>query len=75
MPLRMAVVGESMATGPPSMRIVPEVGRRSPKIVSATSVRFEPTSPAMPTISPFRTSNDTLEKVPFSDRFFTASAT
>ncbi len=64
-----------MAARMPSIRISPDVGRLNPKIVSATSVRFDPTSPAIPKISPARTSKDTSENTPSSDRPMTETAT
>ena len=74
-PRSIAAAGESMSTGTPSMRMSPDVARLRPKIVSASSVRLDPTSPAMPRISPARTSNDTSENVPSSDSPFTESST
>ena len=62
MPRSQAWRGEVMATGRPSSSIVPAVAGVMPKMVSATSVRPEPTRPAMPRISPRRSSKETSRK-------------
>ena len=46
------------------MAIRPAVGGERPKHACAISERPEPTSPAIPTISPARNANETLEKAP-----------
>jgi len=51
-PWRMACCGRRIWTGWPSSRISPPVAGCAPKIVSASSVRPAPTSPATPRISP-----------------------
>ena len=51
---RAPAAGLRIVTGLPSSRISPEVAGVMPKMVSASSVRPEPTSPAMPRISPAR---------------------
>ena len=75
MPWRMAVRGESIVTGWPRIEICPEVAGVTPKIVSATLLRPEPTSPAMPRISPVRSSNEMSWKTPSRVRFSTLSTT
>ena len=58
-----------MRTARPLRRIAPPEERRSPKTVSATSVRPEPTSPAIPTISPARRENETSRNRPAAESF------
>ncbi|MCY1239616.1 hypothetical protein D9M72_524210 [compost metagenome] len=54
---------------------MPELAGVTPKSVSATFERPEPTRPAMPRISPARTSKETSRKTPSSVRFFTERTT
>ncbi len=68
-------LGESIATVWPLIQISPEVAGVTPKIVSATLLRPEPTRPATPRISPARTSNETSWKTPLRVRSLTDSTT
>ena len=52
MPRSRACAGEVIVTALPASVIEPAVAGVTPKIVCASSVRPEPTSPAMPRISP-----------------------
>ena len=54
MPRCFASDGLAIVTGLPSTRIVPASAGVIPKITSASSLRPEPTSPAIPRISPAR---------------------
>ncbi len=56
MPLATASPGERMETRRPRTSIVPLWISSAPKIARAVSVRPEPISPAMPRISPSRSS-------------------
>ena len=64
---------ERIATLSPSIRISPALAGVTPKMVSATLVRPEPTRPARPRISPRRSENDTSRNTPSSVRPRTSS--
>ena len=53
-----------VANGNIDMAMLPAVGGARPKQACAISERPDPTSPAMPTISPARSANVTFEKAP-----------
>ena len=68
MPLAMASAGEPIFSSRPSRMIRPAVSVSTPKMARATSVRPAPTRPAMPTISPRRTSKLTSSMPASEDR-------
>ena len=69
----MASLGERMRTDWPRTRISPVSGGSAPKMERSSSVRPLPTSPATPTISPGRTSNEIPRRWPLRPRSLTDS--
>ena len=63
-PERIAWRGERGRSGLPSSSISPRVNGRTPKTASSSSVRPEPCSPEMPTISPARRVRSTPSTYP-----------
>ena len=75
MPFLIASLGDLILTGLPSRRISPPLFSYAPKIVFISSVRPAPTSPAKPTISPYRALKLASLNSLTCDRFFVSSAT
>ncbi len=73
MPFSIAVEGESIVTGTPSIRISPLSKLSMPNRLSITSLRPAPTSPATPRISPRRTLKLTSVKRSLQVRLRTVS--
>ena len=75
MPWAIAWRGEAICTSTPSRRITPASAGCTPNNDSAISVRPDPTRPAKPSTSPWRTANVTSSKAPWRPSPSTLRAT